>query len=227
MAVIALWLFMEELGYPIIIIELLKYQSDIITNSAYDEAVSAVHYIIANTRPPPFHRTAVTDMNTTLTLIRDSGSAMYVSMKYLFEHGAIGYSSLKLIIGNLCSIMFADILRKAMLKNGFGDNPNDLVNDRADEDTNIPEVDLDNSAPITSLKVEAGSSSGTTQGENISEFVKTSSLLTTIEEQPTVEIIPPCKRTLFVIFSRGFPISEDQIREFFVRTYGENCVESI
>ncbi|RZC49632.1 hypothetical protein C5167_018066 [Papaver somniferum] len=163
MAVIALWLFMEELGYPIIIIELLKYQSDIITNSAYDEAVSAVHYIIANTRPPPFHRTAVTDMNTTLTLIRDSGSAMYVSMKYLFEHGAIGYSSLKLIIGNLCSIMFADILRKAMLKNGFGDNPNDLVNDRADEDTNIPEVDLDNSAPITSLKVEAGSSSGTTQ----------------------------------------------------------------
>ncbi|RZC52857.1 hypothetical protein C5167_021281 [Papaver somniferum] len=225
MAIIALWISMEEMGYPSIILELLTYQSDIITNSACDEAEWAVYYIITGTPPPPpFYRTAVTDMNTTLTLIRDSGSAMYVSMKYLFEHGAIGYSSLKQIIGNLCSIMFADILRKAMLKNGFGDNPNDLVNDRADEDTNIPEVELDNSAPI---KVEAGSSSGTTQGENISEFVRTSSFLTTFEEQPTVEIIPPCKRTLFVIFSRGFPISEDQIREFLVRTNGENCVESI
>ncbi|KAI3972143.1 hypothetical protein MKW92_006388 [Papaver armeniacum] len=209
MAVIALWMFMEELAYPIIILELLKHQSDILTNSAYDEAVWAIHYIITSTPPPPFYRTAVTDMPTTLSLIRDYGSAMYVSMTSLFEES--GYASLKRIIGNVCYRMFADIFREALLKNGHGDDLNDVVNDFANEileDTNIPEVELENSAPITgnvvepeSVKCEVGSSSGTAQGDH--------------------------QRTLFVTFSRGFLISEDQIREFFVRTYGENCVESI
>ncbi|KAI3870616.1 hypothetical protein MKX03_030180 [Papaver bracteatum] len=229
-AVIALWMFLEELGYPNIILELLKHQSDIITNSAYDEAVWEVHYIITSIPPPPFHRTAVTDMPTTLSLIRDYGSAMYVSMKYLFEHGEGGYASLKRIIGDACYRMFADIFREAMVKNGFGDDLNDLVNDCANEineDTGIPEVQPDVSAPITSLKVEVGSSSGTAGGENISEIGNTSSLLPTMEKQETVQVIPECERTLFVTFSRGFPISEDQIREFFVRTYGENCMESI
>ncbi|KAI3931721.1 hypothetical protein MKW92_044825 [Papaver armeniacum] len=211
MAVIALWMFMEEfvglygthishreLAYPIIILELLKHQSDIITNSAYDEAVWAVHYIITSTPPPPFYRTEVTDMPTTLSLIRDYGSAMYVSMTSLFEEG--GYASLKRIIGNVCYRMFADIFREALLKNGYGDDLNDVVNDFANEileDTNIPEVEVENSAPITgnvvepeSVKCEVGSSSGTAQGDH--------------------------QRTLFVTFSRGFLISEDQIREFFV-----------
>ncbi|KAI3900711.1 hypothetical protein MKW92_003345 [Papaver armeniacum] len=209
MAVIALWMFMEELAYPIIILELLQNQRDIITNSAYDEAVWAIHYIITGTPPPPFYRTEVTDMPTTLSLIRDYGSAMYISMTSLFEEG--GYASLKRIIGNVCYRMFADIFREALLKNGYSDDLNDVVNDFANEileDTNIPEVELENSAPITgnvvepeSVKCEVGSSSGTAQGDH--------------------------QRTLFVTFSRGFLISEDQIREFFVRTYGENCVESI
>ncbi|KAI3910146.1 hypothetical protein MKW98_014531 [Papaver atlanticum] len=204
-AVIALWMFLEELG-------------DIITNSAYDEAIWAVHYIITSIPPPPFHRTAVTDMPTTLSLIRDYGSAMYVSIKSLFEHGEGGYASLKRIIGDACYRMFADIFREAMVKNGFGDDLNDLVNDCANEtneDTGIPEVQPDVSAPITSLKVEVGSSSGTAEGENISEIGNTSSLLSTMEKQETVQVIPEWERTLFVTFSRGFPISEDQIREFF------------
>ncbi|KAI3995218.1 hypothetical protein MKX01_032020 [Papaver californicum] len=260
MAVIALWIFMEELGYPSIILELLIYQSDRITNSAFDEAVSSVYYIITSTPPPPLLSTAVTDMPTTLRVIQDYGSPMYISMNSLFEHAVSGYISLKQTIGTVCYRLFVDIFRETMLRNRFDTNLN-LGNDCDEiyENTNTHEEPPGVAAPITGnfvepepieslkpnsvvfgngiapdllrdetnefKKLEVGSSSGTAQGENIPEIGETSSL-PTIEEQQIVQVIPPGERTMFITFSRGFPISEDQLREFFVRTYGD-CIESI
>ncbi|KAI3991961.1 hypothetical protein MKX01_012906 [Papaver californicum] len=242
MAVIALWVFMEDvIGYPNIIFQLLTYEGDLIINSAFEEAVWSLHYIITGTPPPPFRSISITDMPTTLKVIREYGSTMYISMNSLFQHGESGYIFIKQTVGNVCYRMFEDIFREAMLiRNPFDDNLNGLCNDCGDEiheETNIPEVKSDISAPITgkfvepepitSLKVEEGSSSGTAQGENISEIGKPLSILPKFEELQIVQVIPPCERTMFVTFSRGFPISEDQIREFFGRTYGENCIESI
>ncbi|KAI3851957.1 hypothetical protein MKW98_019956 [Papaver atlanticum] len=244
MAVIALWIFMEELGYPSIILELLIYQNHLLTSWAFDEAVSSVYYIITSTPPPPLQGTSITDMPITLRVLQDYGSPMYISMNSLFEHAVSGYTSLKQTIGTVCYRLFADIFREATLRNlnlnlGYGgDEIYGDANTHDQEETDVtgnvvvePEpiernsVVFGNGIPPALLrgetnefkKLEVGSSSGTKQSENISEIGESSSSLPTIEEQQIVQVIPPDERTMFVTFSRGFPISEGQLREFFVR----------
>ncbi|MCL7047254.1 hypothetical protein MKW94_020446 [Papaver nudicaule] len=274
MAVISLWFLMEEIGYPSIILDLLTYHSDVIT-SAFDEAMSAVYYIITST-PPPLQGNSVTDMPTTLRMMQDHGSPMYISKSSLFEHGVNALIILQHKIGKVCYRLFADIFIEAVLGNVSDTNFN-LGNDCVEiiEDaTNTTEEEPQNSAPIitgnlvepepvTSLpntvvfgngiapailrnetdefkRLEIGPSSGTAQSENVSEIGETSSLPENIseiretsslpaykvEEQQIVQVVPACQRTMFVTFSRGFPISEYQLREFFVRTYGD-CIENL
>lgn len=40
------------------------------------------------------------------------------------------------------------------------------------------------------------------------------------------ESVPPDDRTLFITFSKGYPVQEWEVRDFFTRNYGD-CVESI
>lgn len=35
------------------------------------------------------------------------------------------------------------------------------------------------------------------------------------------------ERTMFITFSRGFPVSQAEVKHFFTKNYGENCVESV
>lgn len=39
--------------------------------------------------------------------------------------------------------------------------------------------------------------------------------------------VPPDDRTMFVTFSKGYPVYEWEVREFFGRSYGEYCIESL
>lgn len=66
MAVMALWLFMEELGYPnvTVIPMLLSYPSDII-NSAFEEEKLLVYHIVTRTPPP----SSLIELPITLRLI--------------------------------------------------------------------------------------------------------------------------------------------------------------
>ncbi|KAI3857060.1 hypothetical protein MKX03_015432 [Papaver bracteatum] len=240
MAVIALWIFMEELGYPSIILELLICQNHLLTSWAFDEAVSSVYYIITSTPPPPLPITSTTDMPITLRVLQDYGSPMYVSMNSLFEHAVSGYTSLKQTIGTVCYRLFADLFREAMqrklnLNLGYGgDGIYGDANTHDQEETgNVVEpepiepksVVFGNGIPPAPLrgetnefkKLEVCSSSGTAKCENISGIGETSSQRPTIEEQQVVQVIPPDERTMFITFSRGFPIFEGQLREFFVR----------
>ncbi|KAK4766216.1 hypothetical protein SAY87_007858 [Trapa incisa] len=47
-----------------------------------------------------------------------------------------------------------------------------------------------------------------------------------VVEGPLPAVIPPDDRTIFLTFSKGYPISEDQVRHFFIRKLG-NCFEAI
>ncbi|KAG7608849.1 hypothetical protein ISN44_As05g010230 [Arabidopsis suecica] len=35
------------------------------------------------------------------------------------------------------------------------------------------------------------------------------------------------ERTMFITFSRGFPVSQAEVKRFFTKNYGENCVEGV
>ncbi|RZC91464.1 hypothetical protein C5167_027525 [Papaver somniferum] len=109
MAIMALWLFMEELGYPSVISTLLTYQSDIL-DSALSEAQSLAHYIVTRTPPP----SSLIDMPITLRLIHAVGSRRFIPLKNLFEHGTIPYIKVQKIVKDVCGALFEDIFREAM-----------------------------------------------------------------------------------------------------------------
>ncbi|KAI3936698.1 hypothetical protein MKX01_034127 [Papaver californicum] len=184
MAVMALWIFMEELGYPKVISMLLSCQNDMI-NSAFAEAELLVHHIVTRIPPP----SSLIDMPITLRLIDAVGSRKYIPMKNLFEHGIIPYIEIKSKVQDLCGTLFEDIFREAM-------SGNNTTNTTIHSQRLFDEIN--------------GSSSSVPR----------------VDEPQVVRVTPPNERTMFIKFSRGFPISEDQLREFFVRTYGD-CIESI
>ncbi|OVA03937.1 hypothetical protein BVC80_8683g2 [Macleaya cordata] len=39
--------------------------------------------------------------------------------------------------------------------------------------------------------------------------------------------VPQDQRTMFITFSQGYPITEGVLRDFFVGSYGEDCIEEI
>ncbi|KAI3995247.1 hypothetical protein MKX01_032049 [Papaver californicum] len=173
-AVMASWIFMEDLGYFNVIAMLLSCESDIL-NSAFSEAESLVRHIINKTPPP----SSLIDMPITLRLIHSNGSREYISLNTLFEfeHGIITYIQIKKKIKALCDILFDDIFRKAMSGNNT---------------TNT-----------------------TVHSQRLSDEIGGSSFVT-----------PPSERTMFVTFSKGYPITEDQVREYFVGMHGD-CIERI
>ncbi|RZC88881.1 hypothetical protein C5167_031257 [Papaver somniferum] len=73
MAVMALWLFMEELGYPNVIPMLPSYPSDII-NSAFEEEILLVYHTVTRTPPP----SSLIELPITLRLIHAVGSRNYI-----------------------------------------------------------------------------------------------------------------------------------------------------
>ncbi|KAI3995217.1 hypothetical protein MKX01_032019, partial [Papaver californicum] len=159
MAVMALWIFMEELGYPKVISMLLSCQNDMI-NSAFAEAELLIHHIVTRTPPP----SSLIDMPITLRLINAIGSRKYIPMNNLFNK-----------VKDLCGTLFEDIFREAMSGNNT-----------------------------------------TIHSQRLFDEIGGSSSVPTVDEPQVVRVTPPNERTMFIRFSRGFPISEDQLREFFV-----------
>ncbi|KAI3929013.1 hypothetical protein MKX01_029542 [Papaver californicum] len=157
MAVMALWIFTENLGYFNVIAMLLSCESDIL-NSSFSESESLVRHIINKT--PPL--SSLIDMPIILRLIHANGSREYISLNnvFEFEHGIITYIQY--------DILFEDIFGKALSGNNT---------------TNTTEPQI-------------------------------------------VRVTPPSERTMFVTFSREYPISEDQVREYFVGMH-EDCIERI
>ncbi|RZC84684.1 hypothetical protein C5167_047470 [Papaver somniferum] len=109
MAVMALWLFMEELGYPSVISTLLTYQTDIL-DSAFLEAQSLSHCIVTRTEPP----SSLLDMPITLRLIHAVGSRRFIPLKNLFQHGTIPYIKVQNMLKDVCGALFEDIFTEAM-----------------------------------------------------------------------------------------------------------------
>ncbi|KAI3950544.1 hypothetical protein MKW92_032533 [Papaver armeniacum] len=174
MGVIALWLFMEDLGYPNVIPMLLSYPSDII-NTAFEEAKLLVHHILTRTPPP----SSLIEMPITLRLIHAVGSQKFIPMSNLFHDGTIPFIEIKNKVKDLCPTLFEDIFIESM----SGNNATNTT-------------------------------------------VYSQRLFDEIGPQVLGVSTPPSERTMFIAFSTGFPITEDQVREYFVRWHGD-CIERI
>ncbi|KAI3873552.1 hypothetical protein MKX03_018190 [Papaver bracteatum] len=183
MAVMALWLFMEDLGYPNVIPMLLSYPSDII-NSAFEEAKLLVYHIVTRNPPP----SSLIEMPITLRLIHAVGSRAFLPMNNLYHDGTLPFIEIKNKLKNLCCTLFEDIFIEAM----------------------------------------SGNAANTTvYSQRLFDELGGSSSVPTLEEPQVVRVsTPPSERTMFITFTTGFPISEDQLREYFVGMHGD-CIERI
>ncbi|XP_026428694.1 uncharacterized protein LOC113324605 [Papaver somniferum] len=184
MAVMALWLFMEDLGYPNVIPMLLSYPSDII-DYAFEEAKVLVYHILTRTPPP----SSLIDTPITLRLIHVVGSRAYIPMKNLYHDGTIPYIEITNRLKDLCCTLFEDIFIEAM------------------SGTNATNT--------------------TVYSQRLFNEIGGSSSVPTVEEPQVVRVsTPPSERTMFITFSKEFPITEDQLREYFVGMHGD-CIERI
>ncbi|XP_057959206.1 uncharacterized protein LOC131151804 [Malania oleifera] len=191
--VMALWLWLEDKGYPSVIQKMLRL-SDSLVDKIADEAVFCLKYLESKSTPtiiPP-------DGGIPLTaglMERD------ISLRMFNQNKFTAISGVKSFLNNVCARIFADILhlvlgstsqetlRQSLVIPGF---PHPVFGD-----VTIIKLPLDYSLPIRELWC-----------------------------WDRTEDIPEDDRTMFLTFSRGFPVSEAEVRELFTRLYGD-CVDSI
>ncbi|XWS26230.1 hypothetical protein CRYUN_Cryun26dG0013600 [Craigia yunnanensis] len=189
--VMAVWLWLEEKGYPNIIAKMLNL-SDPLLEALAGEAVSCLNCLESS------NPTILPNGALPLTA-RIMEKDISLQMFYLNKFSTI--SGIKNFLNTVCSRIFTDILQhvvgstskvipnQPLVIPGF---PHSLFGSF----TIVPRA-IDHDFPIGGLW-------GWHPSNNVSED----------------------DRTLFLTFSRGFPVSEDEVRELFRKICGD-CVDSV
>lgn len=192
--VMAIWLWLEEKGYPIIIAKMVNLSNTLLEALA-GEAVLCLNCLesINPTTPP----------NGVLPLTaRIMEKDISLQMFYLNKYSTI--CGIKSFLNTVCSRIFSDILQYVVgstshvIPNqplGISGFPHSLFGSV----TVVPRA-IDHHFPVGNLW-------GWHSSNNVSED----------------------DRTLFLTFSRGFPVSEDEVRELFSGICGDcgDCVDSV
>ncbi|EOY29501.1 PREDICTED: uncharacterized protein LOC18587807 [Theobroma cacao] len=189
--VMALWLWLEEKGYPNIIAKMVKL-SDPLLEALAGEAVSCLNCLgSGNPTIPP---NGVFPL-TARIMEKDISFQMFHQNKFSTISG------IKNFLNTVCSRIFTDILQRVMGSTSQVISNQPLVipgfpHSLFGRVTIVPRA-MDHGFPVGGLW-------GWHPCNNVSED----------------------DRTLFLTFSRGFPVSEDEVRELFTKICGD-CVDSV
>ncbi|KAH7524663.1 uncharacterized protein LOC107421197 [Ziziphus jujuba] len=191
--VMALWLWLEEKGYPNIIMRMIGLP-DPIVNALADEAVRCLKCL----------------ESTNFRILQNGGGLpltarilqTQISLHIFNQHRFTAISGIKIFLNNVCARVFADILEAV------------LAGSSSQTGTNQPIVVPGFPHPMF------GAVNVMTQPMDY--------------DFPTEELwgwraigeVSEDDRTMFLTFSRGFPVSEAEVRELFTGMFG-NCVESV
>ncbi|CAK9144180.1 unnamed protein product [Ilex paraguariensis] len=120
-----------------------------------------------------------------------------ISLQYFHENQLIVMSEVAKIVTEVCMKAFTDILQEAMRKNA-------AQNSAESQMMMSPAVDQSLIYGFSQLAVGVDISQGRTHFNEV----------------------PPDDRTMFVTFSKGYPVAEWAVRDFFTRMFGD-CIESV
>lgn len=174
--VMALWLWLEDKGYPNIVVKMVVL-SDAIVGALANEAVSCLKCLEKS------YTTYGGGNNIPLTAIlmeRD------ISLQTFSQNRFSAISGIKSFLNNVCCHVFTDILQCVQVQANL----------------NYP--------LFGGITIMNSSSSGFCAGG-------------LWDWQPGVS---EDDRTMFLTFSRGFPVLEEEVKEVFTRVFGD-CVESV
>nr|DAD36966.1 TPA_asm: hypothetical protein HUJ06_007607 [Nelumbo nucifera] len=174
MRVIAFWIWLEELGYPNIILKMLPLP-DSMVNVLAEEAASCLNYVSVNVTRP-------SSRNSNDTPLTSGLMNRNISFQLVHERRISAVQAITKTVNDVLARAFEDIAQQARASGSSGSGRN----------------------------VVAGESSLNPRAQ---------------PWKPNAQVSHD-DRTIFITFSRGYPVGESEIRGYFIRRFGE-CVEAI
>lgn len=195
--VMALWLWLEEKGYSNIILKMMALP-DPIVNAVADEAVRCLKCLETTTSRVLLGGGGGGGLPLTARILQTQ-----ISLQTFTHHRFTTISGIKIFLNNVCARIFTDILQRVLAA-----GPSQM---RPDQPLVIPGFPHPLFGDLTVVTQPLDSD-----------------LIPTAEMwgwHPTNDV-PEDDRTMFLTFSRGFPVSEEEVRELFTEKFG-NCVEGV
>ncbi|KZV18985.1 hypothetical protein F511_27087 [Dorcoceras hygrometricum] len=202
--IMGLWLWFERNGYSNAISKILS-QPMLVINELADEAIACLKCMDCAQFPLQFE--AIGIPLTQIIMQRN------VSLKFFHLLRFTAPSEIQTLITEVYVPVLSDIMEKA-LYGGFGENLNDIqmgMQGHAVTSSNSTMVHSSNDVQLMQSFSNVN---------NHGDSPPPQSNGGQANEQALYE------RTMFATFSKGYPVSESEIRQFFTKVYG-NCVESV
>ncbi|KAM7513536.1 hypothetical protein LguiA_003119 [Lonicera macranthoides] len=188
MQTMALWLWLERVGFSHVIKRILSLPHTIISGLA-DEASTCLN-CITNSHEVLGEQEGVGEIPLTQNLMKKE-----ISLQFFQENRSIAIRGIAKVSNEVCNTALADIMERVLK--------------------------LTNNAQKRSHQRILTASQAVDDS-----FVNGFSQLRLDEESKEVgKLVPADDRTMFVTFSKGYPVEEFEVRDFFTRIF-EDCIES-
>ncbi|CAN8232809.1 unnamed protein product [Cochlearia groenlandica] len=206
--VMATWLWLEDFGFGHILPTIMTLSDPLISAFA-KEAVFCFECLASPNPPNGFTRIPLTATFATKE----------ISLKIIYKHRYTAITGIKNFLKTVCSRIFSDILQRVLLSpmsSSFTNSFNHPLTIPG-----FPHPIFGNINVILPNVVNANENNNNLFSNNLMIFPNGiwgwHPNFTANENE----------RTLFLTFSRGFPVSQWEVKDLFTQRYGENCVKGV
>ncbi|XP_062091149.1 uncharacterized protein LOC133797304 [Humulus lupulus] len=210
MRVMGLWLWLEQKGFHSIIKRMLPLPHFLI-NELADEAVTCLTFLTTPETLLASLDISISDAPLIQCLMKKD-----ITFQFFNDNRQNAAHELTKIINDVCVRAFTDIMHQALLLESSSQNHNMVLPTMSSFHSNFGRGGL-HFGGGSGGGGGVGGGSSSSSGGGTPELNGPSS---------APAVVHPDDRTMFVTFSKGYPVYEWEVREFFTRTYGD-CIESL
>ncbi|OIW16513.1 hypothetical protein TanjilG_32183 [Lupinus angustifolius] len=222
MQVLAMWLWLERLGYRHLVKKITSLPYTLI-NEVADETLSCLKYINATNFSYFSYSIPFTSEPCDISLLQSivdkeiSSQSLYDNKDYVLQ-GVAG------VMNSVCVRAFSDIMQHAITGN--------TIEKKAESQRNMS----DQSAKPPQQQQQKPLWFGSIAPSNLHSFSNMVQggashdhqihVHNLAQENINIELVPADERTLFLTFSKGYPVEESEVREFFTKVF-DDSVEAL
>ena len=197
MKVMAFWMWLEAQGFKEVVNKISVYDDKFLA-MVVDEVKAVLAELEPNSITPISHNLCpITSLILNTTSFNEIFGDKGPVSKGVFE-----------VYNEMCCMLFKDVIEERGVKVGASDKVGDIVGEDSSKETMVSGEGLLGSHPEGFEKMEQeGEGSSVTGRTNLNPFAK--------EWNPTTERAPEEERCLFLTFSNGYPLTENQLINFF------------
>ncbi|KAK4432805.1 hypothetical protein Salat_1042700 [Sesamum alatum] len=216
--IMGLWLWLERGGICNVISKILSLTPFMI-NGLADEALTCLNLI--NNKFPVSSEAA--DIPLTHSIVKTD-----ISLQYFLENRRTVFHEVQSLVSDVYIPALSDIMEIAR-HGGFGEGSTQTQVQTPPIAASVPSASQARATPSTANQTMATPSSAN-QKRSLSSLVDSlvrslANLSIEGEPRPRGNENPKYARTMFATFSKGYPVTETEVRQFFTRMFG-NCIES-